>query len=115
MSTFRWWLTVGWVRSNGSGQVAHAGLGVRMRRDEAEQAQTRGVGEHLQGPGEPLRLVLAERLPQHGRAARLVDHLEELHIHILTAVDIIVNVSTTIDMRGGGVSEMEPCCPGECC
>ncbi len=120
MSTFRWWLTVGWVKSNGSVRSHTQASAFGMRRDEAEQPQARGVGEDLQGPGEPLGLVLGERLPQHGRAARLVDHLEQLHTDILTAVYIIVNVSTTIDMdrygpSEGGVREMEPCCPGECC
>jgi len=36
-------------------------------------------------------------------------------VDILTAVDIIVNVSTTIDVFRGEVDAMEPCCPGECC
>jgi arsenate reductase (thioredoxin) len=63
----------------GLGEVTDARLAVRLRLDQAEDAEPRGVGERLQRGGEPLRVLGGERLGQERRAAG-GDHGDGLHI-----------------------------------
>ncbi len=77
-------------------EVASARLRVRARRDQAEEAQPGGIREGLEGTGERLGGVLAERRRQERRAAG-VEFLDELHQVILTDIDVSGNISTAID------------------
>jgi hypothetical protein len=102
--------------SDRSREIAHTSLAVGVRADQAQEAEPGWIGEDLQGSGEPLGLVLAQRGGEDLRAALRVDDRDLTHAVILTNVDGSVNVSTIIDgreeetaMHDGG------CCPPGCC
>jgi len=83
-------------------QVADADL--PCPTDQAEESQTRRVGNNAQGAGQSLRRRLIERRVQDSRTTLGVDRLDQPHRHRLTVIDTSVNVSMLVDAVRGGVA-----------
>ena len=67
-------------------QVTDAGLVTGLSLDQAEQSESRGIGQCLQGPSEIFGILVFERALQERRAGS-GDRRDRLHDNILTGID----------------------------
>jgi hypothetical protein len=68
------------------GEVTDTGFAARLRLDQAEQAEARRIGQHLERCGQLLGLLGLDRLLKKRRAGGR-DPRDRLHERILTEID----------------------------
>ena len=86
---------------DGGRQFADACLAVRVSTEDAQQPESRRVGQDAESGRQSLCFSFIQGFGKELGAALGVDRLDELHDVILTAVDTSVNVSTLVYARGG--------------